>query len=38
MIFWVDAQLPPNLADWLRWTYKVEAYALETWGCVMSTI
>jgi predicted nuclease of predicted toxin-antitoxin system len=28
MIFWVDAQLPPNLADWLRWTFKVEAYAL----------
>lgn len=28
MIFWFDAQLPPNLADWLRWTFKVEAYAL----------
>ena len=28
MIYWVDAQLPPQLADWLRWTFKVEAYAL----------
>lgn len=32
MIFWVDAQLPPNLADWLRWTFKVEAYALRELG------
>ncbi len=32
MIFWVYAQLPPNLADWLRWTFKVEAYALRELG------
>ncbi|OAI12643.1 hypothetical protein A1359_13200 [Methylomonas lenta] len=32
MIFWVDAQLPPNLADWLRRTFKVEAYALRELG------
>ncbi|MCK9606593.1 MAG: DUF5615 family PIN-like protein [Methylomonas sp.] len=32
MIFWVAAQLPPNLADWLRWTFKVEAYALRELG------
>jgi len=32
MIFWVDAQLPPNLADWLRWSFKVEAYALRELG------
>jgi len=28
MIYWVDAQLPPQLADWISWTYKVEAYSL----------
>lgn len=28
MIFWVDAQLPPQLASWLSLTFKVEAYAL----------
>jgi predicted nuclease of predicted toxin-antitoxin system len=28
MIYWVDAQLPPQLADWLSWTFKVEAFAL----------
>jgi predicted nuclease of predicted toxin-antitoxin system len=28
MIYWVDAQLPPQLANWLNWTFKVEAYAL----------
>lgn len=32
MIFGVDAQLPPNLADWLSWTFKVEAYALRDLG------
>ncbi|WP_347987899.1 DUF5615 family PIN-like protein [Methylomonas sp. AM2-LC] len=30
MIYWVDAQLPPQLADWLSWTFKVEAYSLRT--------
>ena len=25
-------QLPPNLADWLRWTFKVEVYALRALG------
>ncbi|MEE7625525.1 DUF5615 family PIN-like protein [Methylobacter sp. Wu8] len=28
MIFWIDAQLPPQLASWLSQTFKVEAYAL----------
>ncbi len=28
MIFWVDAQLPPQLVSWLSQTYRVEAYAL----------
>jgi predicted nuclease of predicted toxin-antitoxin system len=28
MIYWIDAQLPPNLANWLNQTFKVEAYAL----------
>jgi predicted nuclease of predicted toxin-antitoxin system len=28
MIYWVDAQLPPQLAKWLPDTFKVEAYAL----------
>ncbi|MDO9049593.1 MAG: DUF5615 family PIN-like protein [Methylobacter sp.] len=28
MIYWIDAQLPPQLADWLRQTFNVEAYAL----------
>ncbi|MCF7966312.1 MAG: DUF5615 family PIN-like protein [Methylobacter tundripaludum] len=28
MIFWIDAQLPPQLASWLSQTFKVEGYAL----------
>ena len=28
MIFWVDAQLPPQLAGWLNQTFSVEAYVL----------
>jgi predicted nuclease of predicted toxin-antitoxin system len=28
MIYWVDAQLPPQLANWLGQTFQVEAYAL----------
>ena len=28
MIYWIDAQLPPQLANWLSETFKVEAYAL----------
>ena len=28
MIFWIDAQLPPQLASWLKQTFKVDAYAL----------
>jgi len=28
VIFWIDAQLPPQLASWLSQTFKVEAYAL----------
>lgn len=32
MIFWVDAQLPPGLAAWLRDTYGVQAKALRELG------
>lgn len=32
MIFWVDAQLPPALAAWLRETRGVEAKALREMG------
>ena len=28
MIYWIDAQLPPHLAIWLKQTFNVEAYAL----------
>jgi hypothetical protein len=28
MIYWIDAQLPPQLAVWLGQTFNVEAYAL----------
>ena len=28
MIYWIDAQLPPQLANWPSQTFKVEAYAL----------
>lgn len=28
MIYWIDAQLPPQLASWLNQTFKVEARAL----------
>lgn len=32
MIYWVDAQLPPQLASWLKQTFNVEAYALRDLG------
>jgi len=32
MIFWVDAQLPPQLATWLTDRYGVEALALRDLG------
>ncbi len=28
MIYWIDAQLPPQLASWLNQTFKVDAHAL----------
>lgn len=28
VIYWIDAQLPPQLASWLSQTFKVQAYAL----------
>ncbi len=28
MIYWIDAQLPPQLAAWLVDTFKVEAFSL----------
>lgn len=28
VIFWIDAQLPPQLASWLSQMFRVEAYAL----------
>ena len=32
MKFWLDAQLPPSLADWLAETFSVEAIALRDIG------
>lgn len=32
MIFWLDAQLPPQLAPWLAQRYGVEARALREMG------
>jgi predicted nuclease of predicted toxin-antitoxin system len=32
MIFWVDAQLPPALAQWLRDSFHVEATAIRDLG------
>lgn len=32
MKFWIDAQLPPQLAQWLRITFSVEATSLRELG------
>nr|WP_293131018.1 DUF5615 family PIN-like protein [Okeania sp. SIO3I5] len=32
MNFWIDAQLPPNLADWLVETFNVNATAIRDLG------
>ncbi|MBF2055990.1 MAG: DUF5615 family PIN-like protein [Cyanobacterium sp. T60_A2020_053] len=32
MKFWIDAQLPPQLADWLKETFLVEAFSLRDLG------
>lgn len=32
MIFWVDAQLPPQLARWLEETFSVDAFAVRALG------
>ncbi|UYZ61727.1 DUF5615 family PIN-like protein [Hymenobacter weizhouensis] len=32
MIFWLDAQLSPLLAVWLRWKFKIEALPLRELG------
>ncbi len=32
MILWLDAQLPPNLASWLKSTLSIEAVALRELG------
>jgi len=32
MIYWIDAQLPPQLADWLNRTFGVQAIALRDLG------
>lgn len=32
MIFWVDAQLPPQLAHWLRSDHGLEAFAVRELG------
>jgi predicted nuclease of predicted toxin-antitoxin system len=32
MIFWVDAQLPPQLAPWLTETFGVEAFSVRFLG------
>lgn len=32
MIYWIDAQIPPQLARWLRQAFSVEARALRDLG------
>jgi len=32
MTFWIDAQLPPQLAPWLEKTFSVEAFAVRDLG------
>jgi predicted nuclease of predicted toxin-antitoxin system len=32
MKIWIDAQLPPTLAIWLRETFQVEAFSLRDLG------
>ncbi|ELR99773.1 DUF5615 family PIN-like protein [Gloeocapsa sp. PCC 73106] len=32
MKFWIDAQLPPSLANWLKENFQVEAWALRDLG------
>ncbi len=32
MIIWIDAQLPPHLAQWLEKTFLVEAFAVRDLG------
>ena len=32
MKFWIDAQLPPKLASWLKVTFKVDAKSLKDLG------
>jgi predicted nuclease of predicted toxin-antitoxin system len=32
MKFWIDAQLPPQLASWLNYTFDVEAISLKDLG------
>ncbi|HRE16126.1 MAG TPA: DUF5615 family PIN-like protein [Rhodocyclaceae bacterium] len=32
MIFWIDAQLPPTLAEWLAQTFSVQALSLRDLG------
>jgi predicted nuclease of predicted toxin-antitoxin system len=32
MTFWIDAQLPPQLAPWLTETFKVEAFSVRFLG------
>ena len=32
MKFWIDAQLPPQLARWLTETFSVEAFSLRELG------
>jgi predicted nuclease of predicted toxin-antitoxin system len=32
MKIWIDAQLPPTLANWLRETFQIEAFSLRDLG------
>jgi predicted nuclease of predicted toxin-antitoxin system len=32
MKFWIDAQLPPTLAEWLTENFEVEAYSIKSLG------
>lgn len=37
MIFWIDAQLPPALAHWLREDFNIEAFPVRDLGLLESS-
>ena len=32
MIFWIDAQLPPQIASWIKNSFQIDAYAVRDLG------